>query len=180
MLRFTRWTSRSLLLCLGALVMCGAMVSVASPSHVRTAYAFSCRVTVFIHDSSGRYLDVKGNGGVGTPVITFSFNGQPNQHWCLEQTAENPGQYFLHPLSDVTNLCFSDPFVPPLRFDPIIVDKCDGSNQQRWNVNFGSPPHVTSSLITQSQDSSLGPLDRGFRAQVSLGVGGGNVWIPRL
>jgi len=143
----------------------GVTVTAAAPSQA-TSLGYTCVRNVYIHTGDGSYLDVKGSGGSTTPVITWYYNGDPNQLWCLEKASE--GGYYLHPNNNVGGLCLDVPHGNAIPYEGIWVYTCNGSAPQRWSINATGNSTTISPLLNTDMELTY----NGKGNQVYLYYGG--------
>lgn len=110
-----------------------------------------------------------GTAGSGAKVVTWYWNNESNEYWCLEKAAE--GGWYLHPSYD-TDLCMAVPAGRYFDGAGIIIWSCNGHLSQRWRVQ----PTSSGTVIQPMGDLNMGLADMGAGSQVEIINGGGNFW----
>ncbi|MFT2016335.1 RICIN domain-containing protein [Streptomyces sp. 796.1] len=112
----------------GALVASGVLPAVAADSGTTSAPNRCEQKNTYRNVETGYYLDVKGAGGSGADVITWRWNGKPNQYWCMERASE--GGWYFHPSYNL-GLCMDSPAGGD---GAPVIWNCKGNENQRFNV----------------------------------------------
>lgn len=98
------------------------------------------------------YLNVRGAGGKGAQVITWSASGESphtNEKWCLERASE--GGWYFHP-KYANNLCLDVPGSNYSSGTGLVMWDCNGRKNQRFYVTV--PSGQTNHLICPVGSSS--------------------------